>query len=761
MYKTGSMENISLHIKKICLVGVVAFALLCQVSQLSANTKITVGYDNNYPPYEFVNDKGEPDGYNIELIKAIAKELNIELEFRPGVWAELRTAFDNHQVDLLSGMFYTQERNKYYDFSVPHSMISYVVFTRKGEEKFETVESLSGKKVLTQKNDYAYEWLSKKDNYVIGVDSPKEAIISLSAGNYDCALLSKTVGLYYAKTQNITNLEISEHIFLTQRYCFAVQKNNYDLISQMNEGLIYLKNEGTLLKIQEKWFGEFDKESLSVTGIIRTSLYVLIPVAGIIIFLLIWTWQLRKQVRKSVVKFEIELQEKRKAERMQNALYKISESASAAKDLNELYANIHTIVNDLVPANNFYIATYDHNRDILEFPYFIDDFDTPPEARPPRRGLTEYVLFSGKALLCSPEVFMQMIADDKIDQLGAPSVDWLGIPLKVTDKVIGIIVVQSYIEGVRFTKDDENLLLFVSNQIAMAIERKRAEQEILGLNSELEMRVIDRTHQLEETLEELRYENAERKRTQEALEQAQAEIELALIQERELNEMKSRFISIVSHEYRTPLTVILSSTYLMEKFFDLQSKPEFLKSLTNIQLSVKSMTKLLDDVLTIGKSDAGQITAVASEINLIKFVQSIIDDMKLTDKHNHVFELKANTEKIIIFSDLNLLSKIFINLLSNAIKYSGAFTSVITELNDKDTFVEIKVIDFGIGIPANEREHLFKSYHRFKNVGAISGTGLGLSIVKRFVDTLRGTISVESREGSGSKFTVTLPKEVH
>lgn len=755
------MKNLNLYNKNIFLIAIVVITFICSGNIVSANTKIIVGYDNNYPPYEFVNDKGEASGYNIDLIKAIAKELNISLEFRPGVWSELRTAFDNHQIDLLSGMFYTPERNRIYDFSVPHSMISYVVFTRKGEENIERIEDLSGKKILTQKNDYAYEWLSKKDNYVIGVESPKEAIISLSAGNYDCALLSKTVGLYYSQALNINNLQISNNVLLKQRFCFAVQKNNYELISQINEGLIYLKNEGQLLKIQEKWFTEFEDKKFSITELVNSSLYILIPVAGLIVFLLLWTWQLRKQVRKSVAKFEIELQDKRKAERMQNSLYKISESASAAKDLNELYSNIHIIVNELVPANNFYIATYDHNRDILEFPYFIDDFDTPPEARPPRRGLTEYVLFSGKPLLCSPEIFMQMIADDKIDQIGAPSVDWLGIPLKIVDKVIGIIVVQSYIEGIRFTKDDENLLLFVSNQIAMAIERKRSEQEILGLNSELEMRVIDRTHQLEETLEELRYENAERKRTQEALEQAQAEIELALIQEKELNELKSRFISIVSHEYRTPLTVILSSTYLMEKFFDMQSKPEFLKSLTNIQLSVKSMTKLLDDVLTIGKSDAGQITVVPSEINLVKYTQSIIDDMKLTDKHNHVFELKTNSDKIMIVSDLNLLSKILINLISNAIKYSGAFTSVITQLSDKDTFVEINVIDFGIGIPANEREHLFESYHRFKNVGAISGTGLGLSIVKRFVDSLHGTIAIESEEGKGSKFTVTLPKAVH
>ncbi len=726
-----------------------------------AKTKIIVGCDNNYPPYEFINKSGLPDGYNIDLIKAVAAESNLDIEIRSGVWSEIRSSFNRNEIDVLTGMFYTPERDKIFDFSVPHSIISYVVFTRKSDSKIETEADLAGKKILVQKGDLANEWLSNKNYYIVGVDSPKEAIISLASGNYDCAMISKVVGLYYCDKLAYKNIENSDNIFLKQPYCFATRNDNYNLINQLNEGIISLKQNGQFTRIQGKWFSPLLPESIISNKLINISIIIVAFISIAVIILTIWTHQLRKKVRKSVVNFEVELQEKHKAERLQKSLYRISEAASTARNLNELYSFIHNIVNELVPANNFYIALYDHSRDILEFPYFVDEFDPAPESRPPRRGLTEYVLFSGKALLCSPDIFMQMIAEDKIDQIGAPSVDWLGIPLKIEDKVVGIIVVQSYIEGIRFTRDDENLLLFVSNQIAMAIERKRADQEILALNSELEMRVIERTHQLEETLEELRYENAERKRTQEALEQAQAEIELALIQEKELNELKSRFISIVSHEYRTPLTVILSSTYLIEKFFEMQNKDEFGRSLKNIQLSVKSMTKLLDDVLTIGKTEAGRITIVPSEINLIKFTQSIVEDMKLTDKHNHKFEITANLAIIEISSDLNLLSKILINLISNAIKYSGANSIVKTDLIDRETFVEISVLDQGIGIPDSERDHLFESYHRFKNVGAISGTGLGLSIVKRFVDILRGTISVESEEGQGSKFTVTLPKQVH
>ena len=657
-------------------------------------------------------------------------------------------------------MLYSIERTQYYDFGIPHSQVNYGAFVRKDSDSIFSIDELANKEIIVQRNDIAFEYLVNLDYKVIAVDSPSDALQLLSSGNHDVAVLSKIVGLSFVNELKIDNIILMPFNVLSMQYCFAVKKGNSELISHLNEGLLIVKGKEEYREVLENWFPSYKETKESILNVaLKYVLYVFIPILIIIIVLLLWTWSLRREVKKRTNALHRELKERQKAEHLHKALYKISESASTCSNLSEMYETIHKIINELVPASNLYIALYEVADDLIYFPYFVDEHDLPPTPKKPGRGLTEFVLFTGRPLLASPEVFEQMTEEGKIDLIGAPSVDWLGVPLKVEDKTIGVLVIQSYTEGIRFSEQDKDILLFVSNQITMTILRKQTEEEVLLLNYELEQRVAERTSQLEEALEEFKYENLERRRTQEALEKAQVEIEMALLQEKELNEMKSRFISIVSHEYRTPLTVILSSTYLIEKFFELQNREEFKKNLGNIQSSVQSMTKLLDEILLIGKSDAGKIKLTIGEINIVRFARNTIEEMKLTDKVVHRFEFVSTREVIIIETDSNILQKVLTNLLSNAIKYSESDTLITMKIIENGQYVHLKVIDQGIGIPEEERDKLFESYHRFKNVGAISGTGLGLSIVKRFIDTLKGKIEVESEIGKGSCFTVSLPKK--
>jgi|GEM_PF-1362646 len=174
----------------------------------------------------------------------------------------------------------------------------------------------------------------------------------------------------------------------------------------------------------------------------------------------------------------MDVSEKKRHERLRAAIYRISEAASSVAGLDELYRSIHLIVAELMSATNFYITLHDPGAETLTFPYFVDEQESPPPPQKVGKGLTEYVLRTGKSLLADPERFEALIRSGEVELVGPPSIDWLGVPLVANGRTIGAIVVQSYTEGVRYTEQDKELLEFVSDQIAMAVERKRAEQAV-------------------------------------------------------------------------------------------------------------------------------------------------------------------------------------------------------------------------------------------------------------------------------------------
>jgi PAS domain S-box-containing protein len=173
-----------------------------------------------------------------------------------------------------------------------------------------------------------------------------------------------------------------------------------------------------------------------------------------------------------------DITEQKKAETLSSALYRIAEKTSSAADLQHFYASIHSIVGELMYARNFYIALYDPLTQLLSFPYFVDEQDPTPAPKKLGRGLTEYVLRTGEPLLCTPEVFDSLVMKDEVELIGAPSVDWMGVPLKVSNHAIGALVLQSYSQSVRFRDRDKDILMFVSQQVASAIEHKRHEEAL-------------------------------------------------------------------------------------------------------------------------------------------------------------------------------------------------------------------------------------------------------------------------------------------
>lgn len=252
----------------------------------------------------------------------------------------------------------------------------------------------------------------------------------------------------------------------------------------------------------------------------------------------------------------------------------------------------------------------------------------------------------------------------------------------------------------------------------------------------------------------------ERKKVAEDLErlveERTAKLNESLEAEKKLVDLKSRFISIASHEFRTPLSTIFLATGFIKKYKQKLSGEEVDQKLETIEKQVGHMTYLLDDVLNVGRADAGKLTVHLSEVSTDVF-EALAREAMHASESTHKLQFTNNCASATIMTDENLLRNIVINLMTNAVKFSGKARTVTMSVRTNASALVIAVKDQGIGIPEEDQNHLYVSFSRGTNVGAIEGTGLGLSIVKKAVDLLHGSIEVNSTLGKGTRFVVTLP----
>jgi PAS domain S-box-containing protein len=280
------------------------------------------------------------------------------------------------------------------------------------------------------------------------------------------------------------------------------------------------------------------------------------------------------------------------------------------------------------------------------------------------------------------------------------------------------------------------------NVIQQQKQLERVSYEMRRLNAELEAKVEERTVILKEALQRL--------------EQSQEELSEALDKERQLSEIKSRFVSMASHEFRTPLSTVLSSASLLSRYTTTDDQPRRDRHIEKIKASVKHLNDLLDDFLSLGKLDEGKVGAEFGELNLQETISDTIDEMKGLVKKNQYIEYE-HLGKEIIESDKKMIKNIMINLVSNAIKFSDEGKSVYVRSMVKDEEAVVSVRDEGIGISKEDQAHLFSSFFRGKNALNIQGTGLGLHIVKRYLDLLGGEVDLKSELGKGTIITFTIP----
>jgi PAS domain S-box-containing protein len=294
-----------------------------------------------------------------------------------------------------------------------------------------------------------------------------------------------------------------------------------------------------------------------------------------------------------------------------------------------------------------------------------------------------------------------------------------------------------------YSTDEGNFVIAFIIDVTL---RKDAELRLKNYSEDLEKQVKNRTLVLEEAIKEL--------------ERTQKELDASLAKEKELNEMKSRFVSMASHEFRTPLTTMMSSLSLVTRYNERNDPDNHAKHIHKIEKSIVNLTDILNDFLSVSKLEEGKVENAPEELNLKQFLLDISSEMQgmLSDKQT-IIQNYSGEEEVLL--DPKLLRNILFNLISNAIKFSPEDGMIELDTHVDEHAVTILVKDHGIGISEEDQQHLFERFFRGGNATHIQGTGLGLNIVARYAELMNGNVSIESAQNKGTTASLFIPRKIH
>lgn len=446
--------------------------------------------------------------------------------------------------------------------------------------------------------------------------------------------------------------------------------------------------------------------------------------------------------KKGTVGVSRDITRQKKEEKQTKALLKISEAFNTIDNIDELYKEIHNIIKELMPADNFYIALYDEKTEIVSFPYFVDEKEFQPKSYKLSKGLTDYVIRTGQDAIVDHRKDLELRKSGEVELIGEPTKIWVGAALKFMGKTIGVVAVQDYKDEARYSKDDLKVLVFVSEQIAAAIARKKTEKELIEAN------------------EKLRISENELIREAKKLEFINKELELKEKELIELNANKDKFFSIIAHDLRSPFTGLMGVAQFMSKFATEMSSEELQKNAERIYDAARGVFTLLENLLNWSRLQIGAVEFDPASLNLKDMIEQIFSIYK----HNAI-EKKINLLNNVdieakVLADFKMTDAVFRNIINNALKFTphGGEVKVYTKLRDSE--VEIAIEDNGIGIAKEDIEKLFRIDVQYTRSGTNEekGSGLGLILCKEFVEKNEGKLWVESKINKGSIFKISLPR---
>ena len=407
----------------------------------------------------------------------------------------------------------------------------------------------------------------------------------------------------------------------------------------------------------------------------------------------------------------------RKRSELENyALFEIIQGITSTDKLDELLKLIHNSLGKVVYADNCFVALKDQTSGLFSFPYFVDKVDTTPIPTSMGKSCSDYVFRTVKPLLLNQKKFDRLVEQGEVELIGSNSPSWIGIPLQTPSKVIGVLVLQHYEKENVYSENDLKFLVSIGNQIAIAIERKKAEEEISFKNEQLQL----------------------------------------------INAEKDKFFSIIAHDLRGPLSAFVDATQILTEEIQNMDLEEIKDITMSMKTSASNIYGLLENLLEWSRLRRGAMDFVPENLNLKKKIEASIDVLSESARKKRIGLTISVPGELEIRADIHMFDTIIRNLISNAIKFTISGGKVIVTANyNGDHYIVVKINDSGIGMAPELRNKLFQIDEKTSRPGTEgeTSTGLGLLLCKEFIEKHGGKIWVESSVGQGSTFSFSLPLE--
>lgn len=731
--------------------------------------------DRAYPPFEFINQDGQPDGFNVELIKAVMEEQGLQYKLELDDWNVVIEELKAKKIDAVAGMVYSPDRVSFAKFGMPHSFIFQNIIYRKGQT-IDSLEQLRGKQIIVQNRGQAHELLQKTrlTNKIDQVIDVEEGLIKLSQGKGDALICNNFIASYYIHKDGLRNLDMTAIRMEPLRYSMVVNVNNDELLRQLNMGLQKLKQNGGYDRIYGKWFGVYEKVDYKQVFLLLSLLLVVVTV--LLCFLMLLRRQVRRATRKLKESYrEIELaidggglaiwmynlatdqfstlhgailfsegcsfeEYKKRFHSDDIPLLEQSfldlKSEKIAKDF-KVFRCIHKKSNQLLYIEYTVIAVKEGGV----ITHLIGTHKDVTFCSLTKKRLEDSLVKTDFVLKASQMMQWDYVVETQTLH-SRYSGDFFNRPFPMRLEEFWPMVHPDDLEAVRLLsskmnrKTDEMQSLEFRAKASLSSSYMWVTLNVAPFQRDEKGQIIsyaglsrdnNRWHTMMDDLNVLR-EKAE-----------------------ESNRLKSAFLANMSHEIRTPLNAIVGFSSLISSA---ETEEECKLFEENINCNAEVLLNLVSDILDVSKIESGNMRFQYASFDLCEMCKSVYYQFSLRMKEEVELRYSPLVESFVVNSDMTRLMQVLTNLVGNAVKFTdkGFIEIGFTPL---ETQVEVWVKDSGSGIPENKLEQVF---HRFAKLNDfVQGTGLGLSISQNIVQCLGGTIGVDSKIGVGSRFWFRIP----